>query len=261
MLPARHLVQGTEPLGLGRIGADHEQPGLGVQVAAAQPRRNQASRVISGMPGWVARSRSHHSCSARAGRLRRAGMRERRMPRARSRSRTAFGVKAGLRLGGRKPSALSRSAICAVVCPLPASPAGPGSQLRVVAELGQAGHRAGDLRGGAVPPAQVISTSTFSLVPSRVARTCSTRCRISCLRSAPVVVAASQTAGRSAARARICSRSAAVSVRGRRRNRSYSSPSRCRSARAASQSLSSCRTTRRFSGSASWYWRRARSAA
>ena len=33
------------------------------------------------------------------------------------------------------------------------------------------------------------------------------------------------------------------------------------SARAASHSFSSCRVTRRFSGSASWYWRRARSAA
>ena len=43
------------------------------------------------------------------------------MPRARSKSLTAFGVKAGLRLGGRNPSALSCPAICAVVHPLSAS--------------------------------------------------------------------------------------------------------------------------------------------
>jgi hypothetical protein len=43
------------------------------------------------------------------------------MPRARSKSLTALGVKAGMRLGGRKPSALRRSAICAVVHPLSAS--------------------------------------------------------------------------------------------------------------------------------------------
>ena len=69
------------------------------------------------MPRWAARLRSHHSCWARAGRLRRAGMRERWMPRACSRSLTAFGVKAGMRLGGRNPSALRRSAIRAVVRP------------------------------------------------------------------------------------------------------------------------------------------------
>ncbi len=33
-----HVVQGAQTLELGRIGADHSQPGLGVQVAGAQPR-------------------------------------------------------------------------------------------------------------------------------------------------------------------------------------------------------------------------------
>ena len=45
------------------------------------------------------------------------GVWERWMPRARSRSTTAFRVKDSQRLGGRKPSALRRSAIRVVVQP------------------------------------------------------------------------------------------------------------------------------------------------
>jgi hypothetical protein len=93
----------------------------GCRYPVAQPRRIQESRVIVDMARCSARSRSHHSCGARAGRLPRAGMWERWMPTARSKSVTALGVKAGMRLGGRKPSALRRAAICAVVYPLSAS--------------------------------------------------------------------------------------------------------------------------------------------
>ena len=47
------------------IGADDEQPGLGVQIAGG-PAPDPASRVTWDMSRWAARSRSHHSCSARA---------------------------------------------------------------------------------------------------------------------------------------------------------------------------------------------------
>ncbi len=103
--------------------------------------------MTADMARCLARSRSHHSCSARGGRWARAGMWARWMPAARSRSLTALAVKVAQRLGGRKPSVLRRSAICAVVSPA----SGPPGQLGVVAELGQAGHRAADLGGGGVP--------------------------------------------------------------------------------------------------------------
>ena len=62
-----------------------------------------------------------------------------------------FGVKTGLRLGGRNPSASRRCAICAMVHPLLASSRARAASWGVVAELGQAGDRAGDLPAGVVP--------------------------------------------------------------------------------------------------------------
>ena len=62
--------------------------------------------------------------------------------------------------------------------------------------------------------AQVMSTLTISLSPSAAAVTSSMRMRSSSLLSARVVVGADHTAGRSAARARIASRSAVVRAAG-----------------------------------------------
>jgi hypothetical protein len=126
--------------------------------------------------------------------------------------------------------------------------------MRVVAELGQAGHRAGDLRACVVPAGpgdlhvylgtQYRDADLLDQVPDQL-----------------LAVGGGgrvPDGGMSAARARICSRSAAVSVRGRAAvNRSYSSPSRCRSASAVSQSFPVAGRPA-GSGSASWYWRRAR---
>src|ERR1700758_347283 len=102
-----------------------------------------------------------------------------------------------------------------------------------------------------------MSTFTISLSPSTATVTSSVRMRSSSLRSARVVVGASQTRGRSEARDLIASRSAGASTAGAcPANRWYPASSRPASASADSQPASSCRVTSLFSGSASWYWRR-----
>jgi hypothetical protein len=63
-----------------------------------------------------------------------------------------------------------------------------------------------------MPPAQAMVTSTRSLSPSTVTR--SMTWRMSCLRSALVVVGASHSAGMSAASRRMAARWSADRVRG-----------------------------------------------
>src|SRR2546425_839820 len=86
------------------------------------------------MPRCSARSRSHHSCWASAGRLPRAGIWERWMPRARSKSLTAVGVGGGRSVpdrwqaGGQGPDLLAFGS-----CQRPG--AGGGEAVALLAQL------------------------------------------------------------------------------------------------------------------------------
>ena len=151
MLSARRLVQCAQAFDFGGVGLHDCQLDAGVQVAggpaAADPGiegdlgHGQVLSQVAQPPFVLGQGRA----------VGRAGMWERWMPAARSRSLTALVVKAWQRLGGRKPSGLRRLAICASRQPGIGQFAGPLGELGVVAELGQAGHRAADLRSGAVP--------------------------------------------------------------------------------------------------------------
>src|SRR5262249_43640737 len=230
----------------------HRRGASGWRWARTQPRATQVYRVIWGMSTARARSASHHSCSPSGGRVVRV-VRAVDRPRVPISLRTPCRPKRSRRLGGRNPSRLSWSAIWAALCPAAAS-----CRTRAVScgeQLSWVRQATGRTTSASLccPPAQATRTVTRSLVASASTRTCSTSRGSSCLRSALVVVGACHSAGMSVARARMWSRSAAVRVRGRAAvKRSYSSPRRCRWASAASQSASSWRTTRRFSGSASW---------
>jgi len=149
VLPARHQVQGAEPLDLGGVGADHAQPGLGVQVtggpAAADP-------VVEGdlghaqVGGQVAQPPLMLGQRRAAGRD--AGALDAQGPQqvadgVRGEGRDALGWLEALGvevLGDLRDSTSAAGQL-----------ASPGGELGVVAELGQAGHRAGDPRTGAVP--------------------------------------------------------------------------------------------------------------
>ena len=109
------------------------------------------------------------------------------------------------------------------------------------------------------PPAHSNVTSTRSVIPWIVTVTRWSTRRVIRWRSAGVVEAACQMAGKSLAKVRINARSSLESCAGwRQQNCSYSPSSWRWSLSAASQRRSSSRAMSRFSGSTAWYWRSAR---
>src|SRR5712671_826880 len=136
----------------------------------------------------------------------------------------------------------------AAVAPGSGEPGDAVQERGKVRELVQAGDRPDGLSAGLVPAGPGDGDVDELAVPATLTVMSSIRMRSSSLRSACVVDGAFQTRGRSPARAWIAVRSAAVRTAG------------CCSVNRW-QSASSWRATSLFSGSASWYWRRARPAA
>ncbi|WP_390836189.1 hypothetical protein [Tautonia plasticadhaerens] len=225
----------------------------------SQPARSHRRTVSRGIPSRRARPIDRYSSRPSPEAL---PWRCRRSSPSRDVSRSTIPpVNRSVRFGGWNPSALSRSAIAAELS------RSRHNDRRRSTSRGYSLRRSYRVTGRSGvcdwtrPPTHLSSTSTRSLALSTVTHTCSIKSLAIRCRSAGEAVAASHTAGRSAARARIAASSSGARRPGADRCQSPDSSSTCRwASNASSHRRSSARPTSRFSGSHAWYCRAARSA-